>query len=48
LIGMYLCIQSFVKLILLTVDVWFALLTGNEFRSAYPKCEFLGEILDMY
>jgi hypothetical protein len=29
-------------------NVWFASLTVNEFHSAYPNCEFLGEILKMY
>jgi hypothetical protein len=35
-------------LILVTFDVRFALLTVNKSRIACPKCEFLGEILNMY
>jgi hypothetical protein len=42
------CKQSFTDLILVTVNVQFALFTVNEFRRACSNCEFLGEILNMY
>jgi hypothetical protein len=42
------CNQSFGKLILVTFDVRFALLTVNESRRVCLNYEFLGEILNVY